>query len=146
MTDIRKGVSRWGTPMALTLFAFVLFRAILFVGYVPTSSMEPTLEAGSYIMGSRISKDLNNGDIVVFHHDGQLLVKRIAACPGDEIDLREIAYMKTIAIPVWEDPILTVPENCYFMLGDNVENSIDSRYWTDPFIQSSDIVAKLFIR
>jgi signal peptidase I len=146
MTDIRKGVSRWGTPIALTLFAFVLFRAILFVGYVPTSSMEPTLEAGSYIMGSRISKDLNNGDIVVFHHDGQLLVKRIAACPGDEIDLREIAYMKTIAIPVWEDPILTVPENCYFMLGDNVENSIDSRYWTDPFIQSSDIVAKLFIR
>lgn len=146
MTDIRKGVSRWGTPMALTLFAFVLFRAILFVGYVPTSSMEPTLEAGSYIMGSRISKDLNNGDIVVFHHDGQLLVKRIAACPGDEIDLREIAYMKTIAIPVWEDPILTVPENCYFMLGDNVENSIDSRYWTDPFIQLSDIVAKLFIR
>ena len=146
MTDIRKGVSRWGTPMALTLFAFVLFRAILFVGYVPTSSMEPTLEAGSYIIGSRISKDLNNGDIVVFHHDGQLLVKRIAACPGDEIDLREIAYMKTIAIPVWEDPIITVPENCYFMLGDNVENSIDSRYWTDPFIQSSDIVAKLFIR
>lgn len=146
MTDIRKGVSRWGTPIALTLFAFVLFRAILFVGYVPTSSMEPTLEAGSYIMGSRISKDLNNGDIVVFHHDGQLLVKRIAACPGDEIDLREIAYMKTIAVPVWEDPILTVPENCYFMLGDNVENSIDSRYWTDPFIQSSDIVAKLFIR
>jgi signal peptidase I len=146
MTDIRKGVSRWGTPMALTLLAFVLFRAILFVGYVPTSSMEPTLEAGSYIMGTRISKDLNNGDIVVFHHDGQLLVKRIAACPGDEIDLREIAYMKTIAIPVWEDPILTVPENCYFMLGDNVENSIDSRYWTDPFIQSSDIVAKLFIR
>lgn len=146
MTDIRKGVSRWGTPIALTLFGFVLFRAILFVGYVPTSSMEPTLEAGSYIMGSRISKDLNNGDIVVFHHDGQLLVKRIAACPGDEIDLREIAYMKTIAIPVWEDPILTVPENCYFMLGDNVENSIDSRYWTDPFIQSSDIVAKLFIR
>ena len=64
MTDIRKGVSRWGTPIALTLFAFVLFRAILFVGYVPTSSMEPTLEAGSYIMGSRISKDLNNGDIV----------------------------------------------------------------------------------
>ena len=146
MTDIRKGVSRWGTPIALTLFALVLFRAILFVGYVPTSSMEPTLEAGSYIMGSRISKDLNKGDIVVFHHDGQLLVKRIAACPGDEIDLREIAYMKTIAIPVWEDPILTVPENCYFMLGDNVENSIDSRYWTDPFIQSSDIVAKLFIR
>lgn len=146
MTDIRKGVSRWGTPMALTLFAFVIFRAILFVGYVPTSSMEPTLEAGSYIMGTRISKDLNNGDIVVFHHDGQLLVKRIAACPGDEIDLREIAYMKTIAIPVWEDPIITVPENCYFMLGDNVENSIDSRYWTDPFIQSSDIVAKLFIR
>ena len=40
MTDIRKGVSRWGTPIALTLFALVLFRAILFVGYAGTKRHE----------------------------------------------------------------------------------------------------------
>ena len=146
MTDIPKRVGRWGIPIALTLFTFVLFRVILFVGYVPTSSMEPTLDAGSYIIGTRITKELHTGDIVVFRHNGQLLVKRIAGSPGDVIDLREIPYMKSLAIPVWDDPIITVPENCYFMLGDNIENSIDSRYWSDPYVQESDIVARLFIR
>lgn len=146
MTNKQKGVSKWGIPIVLTLFAFALFRVILFVGYVPTSSMEPTLDAGSYIVGTRIVKDLRSGDIVVFHHEGQLLVKRIAGCPGDEIDLRKIPYMKTMAIPVWENPIITVPENCYFMLGDNSDNSIDSRYWNDPFVSEDSIVARLFIK
>ncbi len=146
MTNKQKGVSKWGIPIVLTLFAFALFRVFLFVGYVPTSSMEPTLDAGSYIVGTRIVKDLESGDIVVFHHEGQLLVKRIAGCPGDEIDLRKIPYMKTMAIPVWEDPIITVPENCYFMLGDNSDNSIDSRYWNDPFVSEDSIVARLFIK
>jgi signal peptidase I len=120
-------------------------KAVFFVGYVPTASMEPTLKAGSYIFGIRNTSKLETGDIIVFHHDGQLLVKRIAGCPGDEIDRRDLAYMKTVAIPVWNDPLLSVPEGCYFVLGDNAENSIDSRYWDNPYVSQADIVARIFI-
>lgn len=143
MIRIKKRVRGWVIPISLTLITFILLKVIFFVGYVPTESMEPTLMAGSYIVGIRNSRTLEKGDIIVFHHDGQLLVKRIAGCPGDQIDRRNLAYMKTVAIPVWEDPILTVPAGCYFVLGDNTDNSVDSRYWPDPFVRIEEVVAKL---
>lgn len=49
-------------------------------GYVPTSSMEPTLETGSLILGLRLFDELETGDIIIFRHDSSYLVKRIAAC------------------------------------------------------------------
>ena len=64
----------------LILFVIVLaFKHVLFIGYVPSESMEPTLKAGSYIIGSRIYGELKTGDIIIFEHDGKMLVKRIAA-------------------------------------------------------------------
>ena len=145
MTSRKEMLSRWRVPILVTVLAFVLMRCVLFLGYVPTESMEPTLEAGSYILGSRLFRELETGDIIVFHHDNQLLVKRIEACPGEKVDLRELRYMKDTVIPVWEEPVLTVPENCYYVLGDNVDHSFDSRYWDDPFVKRKDVIAVLFI-
>ena len=145
MTSQKEMLRRWQVPIHVTVLAFVLMRCVLFLGYVPTESMEPTLEAGSYILGSRLFRELETGDIIVFHHDNQLLVKRIAACQGDNVDLRELRYMKDAVIPVREKSVLTVPENCYYVLGDNVDHSFDSRYWDDPFVKREDIVAVLFI-
>lgn len=107
--------------------------------------MEPTLPQDSFIFGLRIFDELQVGDIIVFEKDNSLLVKRIAAGSGDTVDFSKLQYMATVAIPVWEESVITVPDECYFVLGDNTQNSWDSRYWDEPFVPNEKIVAKLII-
>lgn len=113
------------------------------VGCVPTASMEPTLPQDSFIFGTRIFDEPKFGDIIVFEKDGALLVKRVAARSGDEVDLSKLPYMTTVPIPVWDSPIITVPDGCFFVLGDNTQNLWESRYREDPFAEHHRIVAKL---
>lgn len=123
---------RWlAVPAATTTAVFLLLRFIFLIGYVPTESMEPTLHQGSYILGIRRCGDLETGDIVIFEHNGRLLVKRIAAVGGEAI--------------VHAGQEMIVPNGCYYMLGDNALNSFDSRYWADPFIPQERIKAKLIL-
>ena len=91
--------------------------------------MEPTIKAGSLVFGIRISEKLERGDVIVFEHGDLLLVKRIAGRPGDEV------YSN--------GELLTVPTGCYYVLGDNADDSIDSRYWEDPFVPTADIIARI---
>ena len=107
--------------------------------------MEPTIPAGSFILGTRLYGELEVGDIIVFEKDGQYLVKRIAGCPGYIINLKEIPCMDSVQVPNRGTDCMTVPENCYYVLGDNVQNSFDSRYWEDPFISKKSIIAVLTI-
>ncbi len=116
-------------PVIYLITTMILFRMVFLIGYVPTASMEPTLHEGSLLLGCRLYGELKTGDIIIFEHDGKLLVKRIAACPGETIE--------------HSSELLTVPVDCYYVLGDNAENSYDSRYWEDPFVDKAAIVAKL---
>lgn len=146
MIKIHKKVRDWMIPVSLTLFAYVILKFVLLIGYVPSASMTPTLPERSLVIGCRWFEDLQVGDIIIFERDGVLMVKRIAAVPGERLDLRKLKYMTSVPIPVWEDPIIQIPENCYFVLGDNSENSWDSRYWEDPYVRLDTIRAKIWIR
>ena len=140
---IWKRVKPWSVPICLTLLCYVLLQDVFLLGYVPSASMEPTLQEGSFIFGLRIFETPTVGDIIVFEKDNTLQVKRIAAGPGDQIDLTKLEYMDSLPIPNWSDPLLTVPAGHFYVLGDNTQNSYDSRYWEDPFIAEEQIVAVL---
>ena len=118
-------------PVFVATMVIVLMKTVFFIGYVPTGSMEPTLKKGSIIFGTRIFDELATGDIIVFTKDGTVMVKRIVATAGETITIEGITY--------------TVPENCYFVLGDNKDNSYDSRHWQDAFISSDNVLAQIFI-
>ncbi len=120
---------KWLLPVLITLMTVILLKSVFLFGYVPTASMEPTIPKGSYILGSRIYGELKTGDVVIFEYEGRLLVKRIAACSGDIIERN--------------GQHLTVPEDSYYMLGDNLSCSLDARFWPAPFISRSDVQAKL---
>lgn len=129
MRLLQKKAGNWLVPFGITAVTVIIFRLIFLFGYVPTESMEPTLEKGSYIVGIRIYGELEVGDIVIFRHDGRLLVKRIAAVGGMQAEHNGAS--------------LTVPEDYYYVLGDNAECSWDSRYWEVPFVFAENIIAKI---
>lgn len=116
-------------PVIVFGLTFCLFRFVLIIGYVPSASMEPTLKEKSYILGVRIYGDLEVGDIIIFEHNGTTMVKRIAAVSGETIYVDGKTYI--------------VPEGSLFMLGDNTENSFDSRYWDEPFVNENQVIAKV---
>lgn len=141
MKSIWKRVKPWSIPLGLTLLFYLVLQFVVLIGYVPSASMEPTLKEGSFIFAWRIHNTPEVGDIVVFEKDGVLQVKRVVAVPGDIVDYSSLEYADALPIQTWSEKIITVPAGCYFLLGDNTQNSLDSRYWEEPFITEDQIVA-----
>ena len=138
--------------------AYIIFTFIVFLSVVQSGSMEPTLRVGNTVFYNRlayIKKPPQRGDIVVFYSDefGVYFGKRIIGVPGDNISFKDGYVMingqycdETAYIPQSIETncvkTFTVPEGCYFMLGDNREDSNDSRYWENPYIPFEKINGK----
>lgn len=120
----------------------LLFQFVLFLGYVPSTSMEPTIMAGSWILGNRLYSELRRGDIVIFEREGTYLVKRIVAIPGDMVYIDDMTRSVSVneAIPD-ASRVLRVPDGRYFVLGDNKTVSVDSRTWEDAYVDMGSIMA-----
>lgn len=131
MKTILKRTKPFLAPIIITLVVMILFHVVFMLGYVPSDSMEPTLEAGTFILGLRIHGELEREDIIIFKHDGTYMVKRIAATEGDVI--------------VHNGQTETVPAGCLYVLGDNQSNSHDSRYWEDPYVKLEEVYAKVIL-
>ena len=139
---------------------WLLFSYVLMSVHVPTGSMEPTIPTDSRFIASRVAylkSGPQYGDIVVFLHEetGEGYVKRVIGLPGDTIDIKDgevwrngkklsesYAVGSTYVNNDSEEVTYTVPEGEYFMLGDNRDNSGDSRLWANPYVPRSDILAK----
>ena len=131
-------------PILLCFSVWLLFHTVLLVGVVPSSSMEPTIPEDSIILGNRLTGNLGRGDIIVFRHGGKTLVKRIVAVGGDTVSLNDqdgsFAVNQELATAT---RILIVPKDYFFVVGDNRQNSFDSRFWEEPFVGAKWVLARV---
>lgn len=144
-----------GVIAIATLFVFKL---VLIPGKVVSGSMEPTLMTGDWGFVNGLAYVVNEpqrGDIIAFYsrEKNEIMTKRIIGLPGDTVSFYDgyvyindgLVYEEYIGENVETNSIISdffVPEDCYFVLGDNRTNSYDSRFWSDPYVKKSDIKGK----
>lgn len=141
----------------LFIVAMLLSKFYIQVMLIQGDSMNPTYHNMSIVLVDKHSKDYSIGDVVVFTVDGIKgnLVKRVVAGPLDEVFIKDgVLYVNGVPSEQQRKDILiqnagnascalTVPEGCYFVLGDNYEESIDSRNNEIGFIAKKAIKGKL---
>lgn len=159
--SVVKEILSWVLVFAIAFVAaFLIKRFVIYTVEVPTGSMIDTIRIGDKIMTSRLSYvfgDPKRGDVVVFTHDPEGIdkdyIKRIIGLPGETIeghDGKIYINGEPINEPYLYEEMLgefgpyEIPEDCYFMMGDNRNNSGDCRYWEDKFINRDQFIGKAF--
>lgn len=157
MKKFLRELFEWSKLVLLSLIvAFWLKNNVVASSLVPTGSMEETVMAGSRIVINRLAylyDTPQRGDIIAFYYpdDGKTrYLKRIMGLPGEEIEgIDGKVYIDGKEIQdftpnkFYEDfGPYDIPQDCYFMMGDNRCNSWDSRYWTNKFVNIEDIIGK----
>ena len=148
------------TIIVLTWVAFfvVLLSYVFMLARITSGSMEPTLMTNDICIYYRLAYVNHNpqrGDIINFKEkeSGEIYSKRVVGLPGDKIEFHDgyvyinnELYDESDYLDEDSDTkcLLTfnVPENSVFVLGDNRENSRDSRFFTYHYISYDDIKAK----
>lgn len=152
------------TIIIAALTAFGIKTIFVSAIYVPSESMQPTISKGEIVLGNSIDlfdMDISRGDIIIFRYPKQIYkkyIKRVIGLPGDRVVIAQNRiYINDEVYPL-EEPyvkadtwtnkvfdtkdikVYNVPKGEYFVLGDNRNNSEDSRYW--GFVPGSYISAK----
>lgn len=164
--DRLKYKSRYGSMLKSTAAILIVVAAVavlIATLWMPVlriygTSMVPTLENGQIVVSVKTT-DFKPGDIVAFYQGNKLLIKRYIAGPADWVDIdadgnvsvngtvldepyiKEKAYGETnIELPY------QVPDNRYFLIGDNRDVSVDSRNTAVGCVANEQIVGKVVFR
>lgn len=137
---------------------------------IPSGSMEQTLLVGDHLLVNKFIyrfTDPKRGDVIVFKYPdnpSRNFIKRIVGIGGDTVEVRDktvyvngqrqddsfTQHLFSEVLPAQMSPRdnfgpVTVPQNAYFMMGDNRDSSLDSRFWKNTFVTRQAIVGKAMI-
>lgn len=150
--------------IVLVAFAlsWVLRSYVIEARKIPTGSMLPTIQLEDRVIVDKFFfkhfDHISPGDIIVFHpppsaHATEDFIKRVVGLPGDKIEIRNhTTYVN--GQPLYEPYVLeksnndfgpiVVPANSVFVMGDNRNNSADSREW--GFLPMENITGRTLFR
>lgn len=166
-SKLREAIS-FMTPIVIALIIAIILKTCIFANVViPTGSMLNTIQEGDRIIASRlayINADPQRYDIIIFKYpddETQFFVKRIIGLPGETIEVKDgIVYITdkngntstartdfiTNCVPTGNFGPYTVPLGSYFVMGDNRNDSWDSRYWDNKTVKKEKIIGKVKFR
>lgn len=163
--SLKDEVCDWINTMLGAFFVVIII--FTFVGRqvrVEGSSMVPTLHDTDRLVVSNFYGDVTNGDIVVCVNDAleKRIVKRVIATEGQEVNIdfqKGLVYVdgKQLTEPYvnsltnrdlggFKSYPVTIPKDCYFVMGDNRNDSTDSRDSRVGFVNKKDIMGKAYFR
>ena len=159
-------IIEWLLSIALAIVVFFVVRTFIFrVAQVTGNSMEPTLAHGDMVLLNRFNFFFSVprvGDIVAFppYEDdpSRFYIKRIVAIPGDIVDLvdnaffingvlldDDFSYEPIISFGDVHFPLM-VEDGRYFVLGDNRNGSMDSRFANVGTVPAEIMVGRVSLR
>ena len=167
---IRSAVE-WVVILVAALAVALIVKTFLIQAfYIPSASMEPQLRNGDRIFVNKLSyrlHDVNRGDVVVFERpacavpDPKIkdLVKRVIGLPGDTVEGKDGGVfvngrrLEEDYLPDGQTTsdfgLVTVPAGRLWLMGDNRENSQDSRVLCGngpTFIDEDTVVGRAFVK
>ena len=146
------------TLVVVAAFAILVATLWMPVLRIYGTSMFPTLADGQVVITVKTGR-FRSGDIAAFYHGNKLLIKRYIAGPGQWVDIDRLGNV-SIDGKALDEPYLTdkaygetnidlpyqVPDDRYFLMGDNREVSVDSRNTTVGCVARDQIVGKVVFR
>ena len=146
------------STVVVIAFSAIIATLVMPIFKITGTSMKPTINDKDIVVSLKTT-NLKRGDIIIFYHGNKILTRRVIATAGEfvNIDKDGIIYVdnkkldeKYIKKTFLGDGDITypyqVPDSSLFVLGDNRENSVDSRNSELGTVSKNDVVGKVILR